>query len=57
MDIEQNYCYWSGQREEGCLVGGRIEQKGKRTHIHGQHVVIAGGMGGIRVLNGNGKIK
>ena len=38
----------------GWLGGGGIEQKGKRTHGHGQ-CNDCQGQGGIRGLNGNGK--
>ena len=37
------------------LVGGGIEQKGKRTHGHGQQCGDCWGEQGIRGLNGNGK--
>ena len=40
----------------GERLGGRgIEQKGKRTHGHGQQSGDCWGLGGIRGLNGNGK--
>ena len=39
----------------GRLGGGGIEQKGKRTHGHGQWCGDCWGEGGIRGLNGNGK--
>ena len=39
----------------GLLRSGGIEQKGKRTHGHGQQCGECGGEGGIRGLNGNGK--
>ena len=39
------------------LGGGGIEQKGKRTHGHGQQCDDCQGKGGIRGLNGNGKIQ
>ena len=35
--------------------GGRIEQKGKRTHGHGQQCGDCWGGGGIKGLNSNGK--
>ena len=35
--------------------GGGIEQKGKRTHGHGQQCGDCGGYRDIRGLNGNGK--
>ena len=35
--------------------GGRIEQKGKRTHGLGQQCGNCLGGGGIKILNGNGK--
>ena len=41
--------YWGG------LVGGEIEQKGKRTHGHGQQCGDCCGEAGIRGLNGNEK--
>ena len=37
--------------------GGGIKQKGKRTHGHGQQCDDCQGKGGIRGLNGNGKIQ
>ena len=37
--------------------GGGIEQKGKSTHGHGQQCGGCWGEGGIRELNGNGKIQ
>ena len=37
------------------LGGGEFEQKGKRTHAHGQRYGNCCGEGGIRGLNGNGK--
>ena len=39
----------------GRLGGRGIEQKGKRTHGHGQQCGDCGGWGGIRGLNGNVK--
>ena len=39
----------------GRLGRGRTEQKGKRTHRHGQQGGDCWGQGGIRGLNGNGK--
>ena len=39
----------------GRLEGGGIEQKGKRTHGHGQQCGDCWGGGSIRGLNGNGK--
>ena len=41
----------------GRVGAGRIEQKGKRTHGHGQQCGDCGGLGGIRGLNGNRKKK
>ena len=38
----------------GVLVGVVIEQKGKRTHGHGQQCGDCWGEEGIRGLNGNG---
>ena len=35
--------------------GGGIEQKGKRTHGHGQQSCICRGESGVSELNGNGK--
>ena len=40
----------------GRLGCGGTEQKGKRTHGHGQRYGDCWGEGGIRGLNGNGKI-
>ena len=40
---------------EGGLGGGGIEQKGKRTHGHGQQCGDCWGKGAIKGLNGNGK--
>ena len=40
---------------EWMLGGGGIEQKGKRTHGHGQQCGDCWGEGGIRGLNDNGK--
>ena len=37
------------------LRNGRIEQKGKRTHGHGQQCGDCWGEEGIKSLNGNGK--
>ena len=37
------------------LVGGGIEQKGKRTHGHAQKCGDCWGSGSIRGLKGNGK--
>ena len=38
--------------------GGKIEQKGEKTHGHGQQQCgDCRGQGGIRGLNGNGKIQ
>ena len=37
------------------LKGGGMEQKGKRTHGHGQQCGDCWGEVGIRELNGNGK--
>ena len=37
--------------------GGGIEQKGKRTHRHGQQCGDFLGEGGLRGLNGKGKIQ
>ena len=42
---------------EWMLGGGGIEQKGKRTHGHGQQCGDCWGEGGIRVLKGNEKKK
>ena len=39
----------------GKLGGGGNEQKGKRTHRHGQQCGNCRGQGSIRELNGNGK--
>ena len=39
----------------GRLEGKGIEQKGKRTHVHGQQCGDCREEGGIRKLNGNGK--
>ena len=39
----------------GKLEGAGIEQKGKRTHGHGQQSGDCQGEGDIRGLNGNGK--
>ena len=39
----------------GGLGGGRIEQKGKRPHGHGQQCGDCWRGGGIRGLNANGK--
>ena len=39
----------------GRLGGREIEQKGKRTHGHGQQCGDCQGEGDIRGLNGNGK--
>ena len=39
----------------GSLAGGGIEQKGKRTHGHGQQCGDCWGLGGIRGLKGNVK--
>ena len=39
----------------GRLGGGGIEQKGKRTHGHGQQCGDGWGEEGKRGLNGNGK--
>ena len=39
----------------GWLGGGKIEQKGKRTHGHGQQCGDCLGEGAIRGLNTNGK--
>ena len=39
----------------GRLVGGGIEQKGKRTHGHGQQCGDCWAEGGVRGLNGNKK--
>ena len=36
-------------------MGGEIEQKGKRTHRHGQHCGDCWGDEGIRGLNGTAK--
>ena len=41
--------------EEGRLSGGRIEQKGKRNHGHGQQCGDCWGEEGIRGLNGSGE--
>ena len=41
--------------EEAVQGGGGIEQKGKRTHGHGQQSSDCWGEGGTRGLNGNGK--
>ena len=42
--------------KRGVKLGGAgIEQKGKRTHGHGQQCGDCWGQGGIRGLNGNGK--
>ena len=41
----------------GRLEGGGIEQKGKRTHVHGQQCGDCGGHKGIRGINGNEKIQ
>ena len=38
-----------------ALAGGGIEQKGKRTHGHGQQCGDCWGEEGIRGLKGNGK--
>ena len=38
-------------------MGGGIEQKGKRTHGHGQQCGDCWGKGDIRELNDNGKNK
>ena len=35
--------------------GGGVEQKGKRTHGHGQEGIDSRGEGRIRELNGSGK--
>ena len=49
------------RQRAGCqLVVGKLgdrgtEQKGKRTHGHGQQCKDSWGEGGIRGLNGNGK--
>ena len=40
----------------GRLAGGKIEQKEKRTHGHGQQSGDCGGEWVIRGLNGNAKI-
>ena len=40
----------------GGFGGGRIEQKGKRTHGHGKQGGDCWAEAGIRGLNGNGKI-
>ena len=40
----------------GGLSGGRTEQKGKRTHGHGQQCGDCWGERGIGGLYGNGKI-
>ena len=39
----------------GCLWGGGIGQKGKRTRGHGQQCGDCRGEGSIRGLSGNGK--
>ena len=39
----------------GRLEGGGIEQKGKRTHGHGQQCGECWAEGGIRGLKGNGE--
>ena len=39
----------------GRLWGGGTEQKGKRTHGHGQQCGDCRGEGGVRGLKGNGK--
>ena len=39
----------------GRLAGRGIEQKGKRTHGHGQWYGYCWGYSGIRGVNGNGK--
>ena len=39
----------------GWLGGGKIEQKGKKTHGHGQQCGDCLGEGTIRGLNTNGK--
>ena len=39
------------------LGDGGIEQKGKRTHGHGQECADCWGVGFTRELNGNGKIQ
>ena len=43
--------WWRGAGGGGRLGGGGIEQKGKRTHGHGQPL----GGGDVRGLNSNGK--
>ena len=50
MDGEQNHGQW-----EGALEGGRIEQKGKRTHGERQQCGDCWGQEGIRGLKGNVK--
>ena len=43
---------------KGGRLGGRgIEQKGERTHGHGQQCEDCRREGSIRGLNGNGKVK
>ena len=49
MENRANWRWWG-------LGGGRMEQKGKRTHGHGQQRGDCWEKGGIRGLNGNGKI-
>ena len=43
--------------KSGEVRGGGIEQKRKRTHGHGQQGGDCWGEGGLRELNGNGKIQ
>ena len=44
-----------GEQDDSCggkLGGVGIEQKGKRTHVHGQQCGDCWGKGGVRGLNG-----
>ena len=50
-DGEQDDSQWGGVR------GGATEQKGKRTHGHGQQHGNYNRLEGIRGINGNGKIQ
>ena len=61
-----NKLYWQengdrlidGEQNDSCgerLEGGGFEQKGKRTHAHGQQCGDCWWEGSIRELKGNGK--